>query len=176
MQLPALGSIYVQGLTLNEVKREVDERYLQLVSGIEVTPILTERAPRYVFVLGEVRAPGRYVLEGPTTAMQAIAMAGSWNVGADLKQMVVFRRDDCWRLMATKIDLCGALFGKRPCPADEIWLRDSDIVLVPKSAILTAGRRDQLGIHARAVLRGANIRPVQFLQAEHVVTAQGSTA
>ena len=33
-------------------------------------------------------------------------------------------------------DLRGALLGKRPCPADEIWLRDSDIVLVPKSPIL----------------------------------------
>ena len=27
----------------------------------------------------------------------------------------------------------GALLGVRPCPADEIWLRDSDIVLVPKT-------------------------------------------
>ena len=50
--------------------------------------------------------------------------------------MVVFRRDDCWRLMATKINIHAALYGKRPCPTDEIWLRDSDIVLVPKSAVL----------------------------------------
>ena len=137
VQLPALGSVYVQGLTLTEVS-EVDERYAQLVDGIELTPILITRAPRFVFVLGEVRAPGRYVLEGPTTAMQAIALAGSWNVGANLKHMVVFRRDECWRLMATKIDLHAALFGKRPCPADEIWLRDSDIVLLPKSPLLGA--------------------------------------
>jgi polysaccharide export outer membrane protein len=38
--------------------------------------------------------------------------------------------------MATRIDIQGALLGRRPCPADEIWLRDSDIVVVPKSPIL----------------------------------------
>ena len=138
MQLPALGSVFVQGLSLSEVKREVDERYAQLVDGIEITPALVNRAPRYVFVLGEVRTPGRYTLEGPTTAMQAIALAGSWNVGADLRALVVFRRDDCWRLMATKLDLREAVAGKRPCPTDEIWLRDSDIVLVPKSDLLSS--------------------------------------
>ena len=38
--------------------------------------------------------------------------------------------------MATKLDLRGALIGKRPASADEIWIRDSDIVLVPKSPVL----------------------------------------
>ena len=39
-------------------------------------------------------------------------------------------------VIKTRLDLRGALIGKRPCPADEIWLRDSDLVVVPKSAIL----------------------------------------
>ena len=30
------------------------------------------------------------------------------------------------------------MLGKRPCPADELWVRDGDIVLVPKSALLLA--------------------------------------
>ena len=49
---------------------------------------------------------------------------------------MVFRRTEDWRLMATKLDLRGALLGERPCPADEVWLRDSDIVVVPKSHLL----------------------------------------
>jgi polysaccharide export outer membrane protein len=138
VQLPGIGSVSVQGLTLDEMKREVDARYAELVSGLDVTPILEERAPRYVYVLGEVAAPGRYELTGPTSVMQAIALAGSWNVGANLNQVVVFRRDANWCLMATKLDIRGALYGKRPCPADEIWIRDSDIVVVPKTPILVA--------------------------------------
>lgn len=133
--LPALGSVPTQGLTLAELEREITERYQLVVDGLEVTPILAARAPRYVYVLGEVKIPGRFVMEQPTTVMQAIAMAGGWNTGAHLHHVVVLRRDECWRLMATKLDLHAALFGKRPCPADEIWLRDSDLVLLPKSTL-----------------------------------------
>jgi polysaccharide biosynthesis/export protein len=136
--LPVLGSVFVQGLSLSELQQELNERYREHVEGIQVIPVLIQRAPRFVYVLGEVRAPGRYELTGPTTAMQAISMAGSWNVGAYLKHVVVFRRGDDWRLMATLVDLQAALMGNQPCPAGEIWLSDSDIVLVPKSPILRA--------------------------------------
>jgi len=134
--LPAIGNIMVQGLTLGELKHELDERYAAEVEGIEVTPVLIQRAPRHVYVLGEVKLPGRFVLDGPTTIMQSIALAGGWNVGANTRQIVVFRRGDDWRLMATMLDLRGALYGKMPCPADELWVNDSDIIIVPKSPIL----------------------------------------
>ena len=136
--LPAIGSVYVQGLTLGEARHEISERYRNEIEGIEVVPVLVLRAPRFVYVLGEVRAPGRYEMVAPTTVLQALSMAGSWNVGAYLKHVVVFRRGDDWRLIATKLDLHAALFGKQPCPPSEIWLSDSDVVIVPKSPILEA--------------------------------------
>jgi polysaccharide export outer membrane protein len=135
VSLPGIDQIPAQGLTLDEIKREVNARYSNIVEGLEVTPNLATRAPRMIYVVGEVRAPGRYTLEGPTTSMQAIALAGGWNVGGNLRNVVVFRRADDWRLMATKLDLRGALYGERPIPSDEIWLRDSDIVVVPKSSL-----------------------------------------
>ncbi|MEN1678105.1 MAG: polysaccharide biosynthesis/export family protein [Planctomycetota bacterium] len=135
IQLPGLGSVYVQGLTLAEAKQEIDARYGQSIPGVSVTVDLTQRAQRFVYVLGEVPAPGRFELQGPTTVMQAIALAEGWNVGANLRQVVVFRRGPDWRLLATMVDLRGALYARRPTPADEIWLNDSDIVLVPKSPI-----------------------------------------
>ena len=97
--------------------------------------MLAQRAPRNIYVVGEVTQPGRVELVGPTTVMQAIALAQGWNNGANLRNVIVFRRAEDWRLLATKIDIQGALYGRRPAPADEIWLRDSDIVLVPKSPI-----------------------------------------
>ncbi len=138
ISLPAIGPVPVQGMTLDDLKQEIDARYAAEIQGIEVTPILTTRAPRFIYVLGEVKAPGRYTLDGPTTVMQSLALAGSWNVGAHLKQIVIFRRGEDWRLMATVVDLHAALGGKDSCPAGEIWVGDSDVVLVPKSAILKA--------------------------------------
>ena len=40
--------------------------------------------------------------------------------------------------MATMINLEGALRGKKPAPPGEIWLSDSDVIIVPKSHILEA--------------------------------------
>ena len=135
VQLPAIGSVPAIGLTLDEMAREVNARYRLRLGGIEVTPILVERAPRFIYVVGEVTTPGRYELLGPTSAIQAIALAEGENVGGNLRQVIVFRRDENWRLTATRLDLNGALLGRRPYPSDEIWLRDSDIVLVPQKPI-----------------------------------------
>jgi polysaccharide export outer membrane protein len=138
ISLPAIGVVPAQGLTLHEVGREVEERYRHVAAGLEVTPILAARAPRYIYVVGEVRSPGRFELTAPTTVMQAIALAGGWINGGNLRQVVVFRRAEDWRLLATRLDIRGALYGERPAPADEIWLRDSDVVVVPKMPIRRA--------------------------------------
>jgi polysaccharide export outer membrane protein len=138
IQLPAVGSVPAQGLTLDEFRLELNERFAEQIEGVEVMPVLAARAPRYVYVLGEVAQPGRYTLEAPTTVMQAIAMAGSWNVGAHITHIVVFRRVDDWRLVATTIDLRAALLGREPCPPSEIWVGDADLVIVPKSKLLRA--------------------------------------
>ncbi|QEG33999.1 polysaccharide biosynthesis/export family protein [Bythopirellula goksoeyrii] len=135
LYLPGLGVIYAQGLTLEELKNEVDARYDAAIPGVDVTPVLQQRAPRYCYVLGEVARPGQFELKSPTTLMGAIAMAGGWNPGANLRQVVVFRRGDDWRLMATMLDIKGALYARRPGPADEIWLNDSDIIVLPKTCI-----------------------------------------
>jgi polysaccharide export outer membrane protein len=159
VQLPGIGSIPAIGLTLKEVAREVNTRYELRERGINVTPILTQRAPRFVYVLGEAVQPGRYELTGPTTAMQAIALAQGFNPGGNLRQVIVFRRDHAWRLVATKLDLAGALYGKRPQPSDEIWLQDSDIVLIPKKPIQRLSEAVNLyltetvyGIYPQAIL------------------------
>jgi polysaccharide export outer membrane protein len=136
IQLPAVGSVPAQGLTLDEFKQELAERFAEKIEGIEVMPVLTARAPRFVYVLGEVKLPGRYSLDAPTTVMQALSMAGSWNNGANIHQIVVFRRAEDWRLIATVLDLRAALLGRRPCPGGEIWISDADLIIVPKNRLL----------------------------------------
>ncbi len=150
VQLPLIGSVPAIGLSLEEIEREVNARYRMKLAGISVTPVLTERAPRFIYVVGEVDTPGRFELTGPTTAMQAIALAGGQNVGGNLRQIIVFRRDQNWRLTATKLDLAGAIYGKRPYPSDEIWLRDSDIVLIPKKPIQRFS--DQINLYLATTL------------------------
>ncbi len=158
VSLPEVGQIYVQGLSLDEIRREVNERYSAIVEGFSITPNLALRAPHFVFVVGEVRNPGRFTMDAPTTVMQAIALAGGWNNGGNLRQVVVFRRAEDWRLMATLVDIRGALYGKRPTPSDEIFLRDSDIVVIPKTAIQATDDLAEL-LFTRGIYR---VVPVTF--------------
>ena len=56
ISLTAIGYVRAQGLTLNELRQEINERYREKIEGMEIIPVLIARAPRYVYVLGEVRA------------------------------------------------------------------------------------------------------------------------
>jgi len=66
------------------------------VEGLEVTPILLTRAPIRVCARRSSHA-GPLPLDGPTTVMQALSVAGGWNVGANLRQVIIFRRGEDWR-------------------------------------------------------------------------------
>jgi polysaccharide export outer membrane protein len=87
-------------------------------------------------VQGEVKTPGRYTVDQPMTVMQAITTAGGWNTGANIEQVVVLRRDEEWRLVATMVDLRQALLGRRSQPVGEIFISDADLVIVPKGNLL----------------------------------------
>jgi len=135
VRLPKIGPICVQGMTLDEVKREVNLRFRQIVTGLEVEPILDQEAQHFVYVLGEVGEAGRFILLGPTSVSQALALAQGTIPGANTREIVIFRRAEDWRLIATRVDLRGAHLGKVPTPADEIWLRDGDLIIVPPTPI-----------------------------------------
>ncbi len=144
VRLPLIGAVPAVGLTLDELAAEVNARYSKHVHGIFVTPNLVRSAPSAIFVLGEVNRSGRQELTGPTTVLQAIAAADGYRNGANLRHVVVLRRDQDWRLVATKLDLSGAIFGRSPYPSDEIWLRNGDIVIVPPMPILRFSRGVEL--------------------------------
>jgi len=136
VRLPGIGEVCVQGFTLSEMKAEINLRYSRKVVGLEIEPTLQSQAPHFVHVLGEVGTPSRVELLGPTTVLGALASAGGTLPGSNLRQVVVMRRGEDWRLISTMLDLQGAVYGKRPTPADEIWLRDGDVIVVPAKPIL----------------------------------------
>lgn len=131
IQLPRIGSVYALGMTLEEIKREVNLRYADRIAGIEVEPRLNKPAPHNIFVYGEVNRPGRFELTAPTSVTSGLALAEGLKLGANDRQIVVFRRAEDWRLVSTILDVRAGHLGKRPNPSDEIWLRDGDLIIVP---------------------------------------------
>lgn len=135
IRLPRLGAVPTQGLTLGELKREINLRYDSLGAGLEVEVVLEQQAPHFVYVLGEVNQPGQFEMLTPTTVLGGLSLAGSYVPGANLRQVVIFRRGANWELISTILDLRGAILGKASRPADEIWLQDGDVIIVPPTPI-----------------------------------------
>ena len=135
LRLPRLGAIPTQGLTLGELKQEINLRYDSIGAGLEVEVVLEQQSSHFVYVLGEVALPGQFEITRPTTVLGGLSLAGSYVPGANLRQIVVFRRGRNWELVSTVLDLRGALFGKASRPTDEIWLQDGDVIIVPPAPI-----------------------------------------
>lgn len=135
VRLPKLGPICVLGMTVDELKREVNLRYREIVSGLEIEPIIDQEAGHVVIVYGEVAQPGRFDLTGPTTVTGALALAGGINTRGNKRDVVIFRRAEDWRLIVTKVDLAAVHLGKAAGHPDEIWVRDNDLLIVPPTPI-----------------------------------------
>lgn len=135
VRLLKLGAVCVQGLTLDDVKRELNLRYQHSAPGIYVEPNIASLAPHFIFIYGQVTRPDRYQLNGPTTVTQALSLAGGTNIRGNVREIVIFRRAEDWRYIATRVDLKGMHLGKVPTPADEIEVADSDLIIVPLTPI-----------------------------------------
>lgn len=135
IRLIGIGGVCVQGLTLDEIKRELNLRYSEAAPGIYVEASNIETAPHFVYIYGQVVQSNRYQLTGPTTVTQALALAGGINIRGNAREIVIFRRAEDWRYIATRVDLKGMHLGKVPTPADEIEVSDNDLIIVPATPI-----------------------------------------
>jgi polysaccharide export outer membrane protein len=80
---PLIGRVAVSGRTT----RQIEEQLVKLLDGdyLKRPQISVEIATfrsRSIFVLGEVRNPGRYTIQGPQTLLEVIAHAGSTTAAA----------------------------------------------------------------------------------------------
>jgi len=89
---PLLGAVQAQGRTTEELRQHLaaglSQKYLQ---SPNVQVAIKERAEQKVTVDGAVQQPGVYVVKGPTTLIQAVAMARGTTQDANPSRVYVFR-------------------------------------------------------------------------------------
>jgi polysaccharide export outer membrane protein len=89
---PLLGAVQAQGRTTEELRQflatGLSQKYLQ---SPNVQVAIKERAEQKVTVDGAVAQPGVYVVKGPTTLIQAVAMARGTTQDANPSRVYVFR-------------------------------------------------------------------------------------
>ena len=75
---PFIGRVQVGGKTVNEIEAQVTAALrADYVRRAQVSVNITQYRSRAIYVLGEVRNPGKYNITGPVTLLEVIADAGS---------------------------------------------------------------------------------------------------
>jgi polysaccharide export outer membrane protein len=91
ISLPLVNDVQVAGLTPMEVRELLKARLAEYAPGAEISVIVAEVNSFKVSVMGKVQRPDRYLLKGPTTVLDVLALAGGFQDFANEEKVVVLR-------------------------------------------------------------------------------------
>ncbi len=94
ISLPLVGELRAAGRSALEVSEIISERLRTYVTAPEVTVIIQQINSQRYFVLGQVQNAGAFPLTNPTTAVQALAMAGGFREWADTDKITILRQTE----------------------------------------------------------------------------------
>ncbi|ADH86426.1 polysaccharide biosynthesis/export family protein [Desulfurivibrio alkaliphilus] len=90
ISLPLAGDIAAVGHSPQQLADQLKQHYRQKLTDPEVTVILAESKRRY-YVIGQVRQPGEFPLDGNLTVLQALARSGGFLEWAKTSDITVIR-------------------------------------------------------------------------------------
>jgi polysaccharide export outer membrane protein len=137
---PFLGRIKAGGTTVGEiaaaVKAKLADGYLR---NPQVTVEVEQFRSQSVFVMGEVRSPGKYTLTGSVTLIEALAQAGSTTSGAGSDVLILHPKGTVKgaptlpeerEAEVQRVSLRDLQTGKL---SQNVQIRDGDTIFVPKA-------------------------------------------
>jgi len=125
--LPLIGDLEANGSTPLELRDTIAKSLKEYITNPTVTVIVVEALASKVYVMGEVTHPGTMELHGPTTILQALAMAGGFKEFANTKDVKVLRPKSGNSVETLRFNYKDVLNGD----AKPFYLRSGDTVVVP---------------------------------------------
>jgi polysaccharide export outer membrane protein len=80
ISLDLMGDLYVEGMTVREIRKAITDRITDYIVRPDVTVDLVQSNSRKFFVFGQVARPGAFPLIGRVTASDALAQAAGATV------------------------------------------------------------------------------------------------
>jgi polysaccharide export outer membrane protein len=126
--MPLIGDILAEGNSTADVSKQIVEKLKLFVETPFVSTIVVQTSSNRVFVLGEVKTPGPYILSGPMTVLQALSMAGGFTAFANKEKMVLIRKTGD---MQERIPLSYSKILRSPGEENNPVLTRGDTLVVP---------------------------------------------
>ena len=125
--LPVLGPVPAQGRTLIEFEAGLREAAARYYVDPQVNVEILKHESQKFFVVGEVRAPGAFAVDGDTTLLEALTLAGGVPETGDLTGGTIVRHGK-----PLPIDLYA--LAKSGDLSRNVFMRAGDVVFVPDNA------------------------------------------
>ena len=132
ISLPMAGEIMAAGNTPAQLTATLNEKFAGEVQDPRITVIVRSIQGRRIFVGGEVKNPGVYILTAPTTVYEAVVMGGGFNAEAAQQKKVAVVRNVNGERKVFVLDL------HRASDLYTFYLEPRDIICVPRQGIVKA--------------------------------------
>ena len=131
VQLPFIGNVKMEGLTLDEAKEVLMESLTQYLRIPDLSLLITSYGPRKVYVMGEVAHPGLVNLSiDNMNAYAALASAGGWTSHGRSTRTQIIRVID-GTMYYRRLDM--KKYIKKHDLTQNVMVEDGDIIYVPSS-------------------------------------------
>ncbi len=181
LNLPQVGSVSVQGMTLKQAAEKIAAQYesARILRKPRVTVSLVTPRPLKIGIAGEVNRPGSYTmtLEGSQfpTLTRALEIAGGITQAADLRNAQVRRPQRSGSEQVLNVDLWQLL--QTGDLRNDITLRDGDTIFIPTTTNIHLAEGRQLAAASFSVDR---VQPINIAilgevrePGTHTVTGEG---
>ncbi len=126
---PQVGYVAAAGLTPQDLNDTLREAYRKVLPGVEITANISPGSSRFVTLLGELRKPGSFPVDGTVSLTAALGLAEGWLPSAHLGDIILVQRREK-QVVISKLDL-----GTDLLTATQLQLIGGDLVFVPRNAI-----------------------------------------
>jgi polysaccharide export outer membrane protein len=135
VNVPMIGQVALQGMTPDQASRHVADRMKagQFILNPQIDVTVVQARSRQVSVLGFVKNPGRYMLEGTTAKVtDVIAMAGG--LEPDASDTALVQRNRGGKSESVRVDLASIIQGGDA--SKNIEVASGDSVFVSKAPVV----------------------------------------
>lgn len=122
--IPVIGKLQAEGLSITEFSDSLQAEALKYLVDPEVSVEMLEYASQKFYVLGMVPSPGAFPVDGDTTLLEGIGLAGGIAPEGDLSGAYVLRNNELLPISLADMMLRGDV-------SRNIFMQHGDVVFVP---------------------------------------------
>jgi polysaccharide export outer membrane protein len=134
ISLPLIGDVQAGGLTPSELTSDIAVRLQEYMQTPNVSVIIKEVKSYSIYVMGQVKNPGRYFLMSKTTLLQAITLAGGFTPAADRTRITIFRVNGTNAEIKLKASYHDILF--KDHSHQNVIMKPGDTIVVPSETMV----------------------------------------